>query len=124
MEDTEKPKSKAPKIFGLIIAILILSYLAMVIPGLPGYRAKGFCASAEVDAQNIPAAIANYFANPRHVTITRGDIEKLVHIDNPWVFNICGDNLSIHVVDRTGKCPAEYQNADAGWNANIYTLKF
>ena len=121
MEDTEKPKSKAPKIFGLIIVFLILIYLAIIIPSLPGYRTKEFCSRAEADANNIAAAIADYFANPLHVDITRDDIEQELWIDNPWTLTRCGDNFYIHVVDRTGKCPDEIQNKDADWNAGIYT---
>ena len=126
MEDKEKPKSKVPRIFGLIVAILILLYLAMVIPSIPRYRPKSFCSRAEADAHNIAAAMSEYYAGTKDSGIVPSqiDVEKLVDLKNPWKLTRCGDNYYIHVIDRTGKCPAEYQNADVGWNANIYTLKF
>ncbi len=126
MDDKGKPKSKAPKIIGLIIIILVLIYLAILIPSLPGYRAKGFCARAEVDAHNIAAALSEYYAGTEHhgKVPSQFEIENLVDIKNPWKLTNCGENFYIHVIDRTGKCPAGYQKADADWNANIYTLKF
>lgn len=98
----------------------------MVIPGLPGYRAKGFCSQLEADANNIAAMIFDYLDAPENLgkLPTQIDIEQLVDVKNPWKLTICGENFYIHVIDRNRKCPVEYQNADANWDANIYTLKF
>ena len=116
----------------------------MYIPGYIRYRPKHFCSLAEAEANNILAAIADYFSVAEHTNINRDDIEKLVSIDNPWTFTRCGDNFYIHVVDRSGKClagkrnmdpdrkagifndqagncPAVTQYDDPNWNAGIYT---
>ena len=126
MEDKDKPKSKAPRIFGLIFVLFVLMYLAIAIPSWPIYRPKRFCSRAETDANNIMAAICDLYSVSEHGerTPTRSDIEDLVHVDNPWTLTRCGDNLYVHVVDRSGKCPAEYQNKYPEWNSNIYTRKF
>jgi hypothetical protein len=124
MEEEDKPKSKALRIFGLLFVIFVFLYLAIIIPSWPIYRPKSFCSRAEADANNIAAAIADYFSVAEHTDIERGDIEKVMFVDNPWTFTRCGDNFYINVIDRTGKCPAEIQNKDPNWNSNIYTLKF
>ena len=122
MEEKEKPKSKAGTIIGIVFIAFVLFFLAsMWIPGYIQYRPKQFCSQAESDANTIAATIADYFSVAEHTDIARSDIEKRVSIDNPWTFTRCDDNFFIHVVDGSGKCPAEYQDKDPSWNAGIYT---
>ena len=53
----------------LMIVIAIIGILAAIaIPNFIAYRNKSFC-SAESDANNIAAAIADYFAIPTHTDI-------------------------------------------------------
>ena len=51
--------------------------------------------------------------------IARSDIDKRVSTKNPWTFTRCGDNLYIHVVDRSGKCPAGKRNMDPDHRTGI-----
>ena len=123
MEDKEKPKSKVGTIIGMGLIAFVLFFLAsMWFPGAIRYRPKQFCSQAEVDANNIAAAIADYFSVEKHTDIARSDIEELMSIDNPWTFTRCGNNFFIHVVDRSRECPAEYQLKDPNWNAGIYSI--
>ena len=125
MEDNEKPKSKAGTIIGIGFILFVLFFLAsMWIPGAIRYRPKQFCSQAEADANNIAAAIADYFSVASRDKIVREDIEKLLSIDNPWTFSRCGDNFYIHVVDGSGKCPIDIQQNHPDWNKSIYSLKF
>jgi hypothetical protein len=122
MEEKEKLASKAGTIIGIVFIAFVLFFLAsMWISGATQYRSKQFCSWAESDASNILAAIADYFAVAEHTEIARSDIEKQVDSRNPWTFARCGDNFFIYVVDGSGKCSAEYQEKDPGWNAGIYT---
>ena len=122
MEEKEKPKSKAGTIIGIVFVAFVLFFLAsMWFPGAIQSRPKQFCAWAESDANNIAAAIADYFSVAEHNDIARSDIEKLVSIKNPWTFTRCDDNFFIHVVEESGECPAGYQDKDPSWNAGIYT---
>ena len=124
MENKEDQKLKGKRIFYIILSIGIFLWLAILIPDLPIHAPSRFCSMTESDANNIAAAVSDYFSVAEHTDIARGDIEKLVSINNPWTFTRCGNNFYIHVIDRTGKCPAEYQNKDPNWNSNIHTLKF
>lgn len=125
MDDKEKPKSKARTIIGIGFIAFVLFFLAsMWLPGMIRYRPKQFCQRAESDANNIMAAIADYFSVAEHTDIARSDIEKRVSIINPWTFTRCGDNFYIHVVDQSGKCTDEIWQKHPNWNSNIYTRKY
>ena len=61
----------------LMIVIAIIGILAAIaIPNFIAYRNKTFCSRAESDANNIAAAIADYFAIPTH-TISLEGIKNL-----------------------------------------------
>ena len=127
MEDKEKPKSRVGRIIRIgIICFALYAGLSMWIPGLIGFRSKEICSRVEVDAQKIAVAISDYLSasGDRDTSLTKADIENLVNVRSPWALTRCGDNLYIHVIDRTGKCPAEYQNPYPEWHSNTYTLKF
>ena len=51
----------------LMIVIAIIGILmAIAIPNFIAYRDKSFCSSAEADANNVAATLADYFAIPTH----------------------------------------------------------
>ena len=127
MEEKEKSKLK----FGDKIAIVFVCFLLFIgfgiwYPSWKGSIPKRICSRAETDAHKIAEAISDFYSVPEHnhPTPTQSDIERFLDIKNPWKLTTCGDNFYIHVIDRTGKCPAEYQNTDPNWNSNIYTRKF
>ena len=122
MEDKEKPRSKAGTIIGIgFLAFVLFFYVSMWLTGLVRYSPKHFCSVAESDANTVAAAIADYFSVAEHTDIARSDIEKLVSIVNPWTFTRRGDNFYVHVVDRSGECPAGRQNMDSGKKAGIFS---
>lgn len=127
MEDTKKSKSKAGRIIriGIICFALYIGF-SMWFPGLIGFRSKGLCSQVEKDAQKIVSVLTDYLADSddHDITITKQELEKLVNVRSPWALTRCGGSLYIHVIDRSGKCPAEYQNPYPEWHSNIYTLKF
>ena len=54
----------------LMIVIAIIGVLAAIaIPNFIAYRNKSYCNSAESDANNVAAAISDYFAIPEHTTL-------------------------------------------------------
>jgi prepilin-type N-terminal cleavage/methylation domain-containing protein len=115
----------------LMIVIAIIGILAAIaIPNFIAYRDKAFCSSAESDANNIAAAIADYFAIPTHTIVptTTSDLGVDITQGNSIVIQETGGQISIAVTDGSGRCPTEYQaaNTDAdgtGWNgSNQYTL--
>jgi hypothetical protein len=127
MENTEKSKSQARRIIViLVIFFALFLYLFLGYPGRVVFRPQTFCRQAEADANYIYSAISDYISVPedRDVIPTHGDIEMRVDIENPWRLTRCSDRFFIHVIDRSGKCPAEYQNQYQEWNSNIYTLEF
>lgn len=104
---------------------------------------KAFCISAEADADTIAGAIADYFAIPSHTTL--GAMPILVGsvaghpisggMNDMKFPALTGNNTAkvtgtlaeiiISVTDGSGRCPIEYQKANAGWNdvqgAGVYT---
>ena len=100
----------------IILMLIILSHF------WPSYHCKSPCSSVESDAQNIAAAIADYFAVPEHTQVKPCDIE--FQTENPWTVIQCSDAIYIYVYDSTEDCPMGYQNSYPEWNSNIYTKKF
>ena len=124
---SEKPKLKGWRIIAVMVVFLALfAYLLIGYPGRAVFRPQTFCREAESDAKNIYAAISDFIPNPTYPDLApiRAELENLVDVDNAWTFTICGDRFFIHVIDRSGKCPAEYQNQYQEWNAGVYTQKF
>ena len=148
MEDKEKPKARTGPVLKIgLVAAALTFFMALYHPwDLWRHRQKYFCQKAENDANQIVAAMADYFAVPAHKSITKADIETNVSIDNPWTLTKCGDNYYIHVFDRSGKCPAgkkknaastrkaspiieQYKKCGSetwgnapNWNAGVYTI--
>jgi len=124
----------------LMIVIAIIGILAAIaIPNFISYRNKSFCTRAESDASGVAGAVADYFAMPSH-TATPG-VDEL-NDGNGFNFSGKGDtrnsgtvtgsnpnvNITITVTDGTGRCPDDYQRAEAadttnrvdGWSEGVY----
>jgi prepilin-type N-terminal cleavage/methylation domain-containing protein len=126
----------------LMIVIAIIGILAAIaIPNFIAYRNKSFCTRAESDANGISASLSDYFAIPTHVT-TPG----IGELNNGSGYRLSGEgsaqanvgaivggdpnvNITITVLDGSGRCPADYQGAMTAaddpksfWDgANTYT---
>ncbi len=73
------------------------------------YEDREKCLQCESDANDIAAAIADYFCDPKHTELPIKDDLKL-SISNPY--SISGDpykDIIIQVKDASGRCPREYQ---------------
>lgn len=115
--------SKAFTLIELMVVIAILSILmTLLVPNYIAMRNKAFCSEAETDAQDIAAAVVSYFGVQNHTSCpSRSDLK--ISIKNPAAID--GDPngiITISVTDRTGRCPAEYQNSNPRWNSNVYTM--
>jgi type IV pilus assembly protein PilA len=118
-------QSKGFSLIELMVVIAITSLLmAIAIMTFISSRDKGYCSQAETDANNVAKALTAYFAVPTHEeipTISELNLETA----NPDV-SISGDpneTIYIRVVDRSGRCPDEYQKAAEGWSADVYETK-
>jgi type IV pilus assembly protein PilA len=119
----------------LMIVIAIIGILAAIaIPNFIAYRNKAFCKGAETDANNLAAAVADYFAIPIHVaTPALGDLNNGVGFTfsgtapNANTGTIVGANpnngITITVTDGSGRCPAEYTTKVPGWAGSVYTKR-
>jgi type IV pilus assembly protein PilA len=121
----------------LMIVIAVTGILsAIAVPNYIGYRNKTFCAAAEVDANSIAIALADYFSTSTNATITGGmeslGYPSLSHDNTGTVASVeAGRSITISVTDGSGQCPMEYQAAVGqtaspnGWWSNttpgIYT---
>ena len=125
------PKISREMKFVFIVLLSIVGIMvAIAVPGHISYRPQTKCYMVEEDAWNIKAALSDYFADPAHTElkiepgVLANGLVKMEKINNSWTLNVCGDNIFIHVVDSSGKCPAEYQDRHPQWHSGIYTLKF
>ena len=111
----------------LMIVIAIIGILAAIaIPNFISYRNKTYCSAAESDANTIGGAISDYFAIPTRTAVSADDIDAYVYPGIQNEFDLLGGNdpngtITIHVTDRTKRCPDDYQKASAYWNAGVYT---
>ena len=124
--------SKGFTLIELMIVIAIIGILAAIaIPNFISYRNKAFCSAAESDANAVASAIADYFAIPTHVDVptiadshTVPDLALTMSGTNTVTIESDNPNLriTIEVTDDSGRCPADYQAASAGWDGNaVYT---
>ena len=98
----------------LMIVIAIIGILAAIaIPNFISYRDKAYCSKAEVDAQNVLAALASYFSEPDNTSVS--DISVLEDQED-LILN--GDNVGtltelvagsgefeVQIQDGSGRCP-------------------
>jgi type IV pilus assembly protein PilA len=117
----------------LMIVIAIIGILAAIaIPNFIAYRNKAFCSAAESDANNIAAAIADYFAVPSRVTAP--DSNPTTASPTGLGMELSGTNtgliggdvqaMTITVTDGSTRCPDDYMNSVGGWNTgtNAYSV--
>ena len=108
----------------LMIVIAIIGILAAIaIPNFIAYRNKAYCSRAESDANNIAAALSDYYSVPSHTTLITDDT-ALYTISDGNSATISGntDSITITVTDGSGNCPPDYQNSQsAEWDSDIYT---
>ena len=124
-------KTKAVLLFlGALPVIVFLFYVAtiflwMIIDNPFSLPKFGPCSATERDAQNIAAAIADYFANPEHTTLPTisGESEYLGFTlydkggqNIAWVTGDPESTIKIVVQDTSGKCPREDMKADPEWD--------
>ncbi|BDD86901.1 type II secretion system protein [Desulfofustis limnaeus] len=125
----------------LMIVIAIIGILAAIaIPNFIAYRNKAFCSQAESDANNIAAAIADYFSIPSHTDIEQADLEadgwREVTLTGENEFTLVASDpniaITITVTDMSDRCPEDYQRGmpeaqypTGFWDGNnVYTKGF
>ena len=118
----------------LMIVIAIIGILAAIaIPNFIEYRNKSYCSRAESDANNIAAALSDYFSIPNHTTLPTGDavtqnIVAVLSGQNTGDISGTADAIAITVTDASGRCPHKYKNAmpanttnhKDGWSGNTH----
>jgi prepilin-type N-terminal cleavage/methylation domain-containing protein len=120
----------------LMIVIAIIGILAAIaIPNFIAYRDKSYCSSSESDANNVIAAIADYFAIPEHVNLVTAngfstyEGFNLSSKGGQNLVTVTGDaaaTITIIVTDASNRCPTDYRGASAGnpgsqgkWQAGV-----
>jgi prepilin-type N-terminal cleavage/methylation domain-containing protein len=118
----------------LMIVIAIIGILAAIaIPNFIAYRNKAYCSSAEADAKNIAAVIADYFSEFPRTTLPTS-VGFTEYRPDPDVANyvlagsnmgsVEGDtnNIRITITDLSGLCPKGHifqvsmpQSSTDGW---------
>ena len=110
----------------LMIVIAIIGILAAIaIPNFISYRNKSYCSRTESDANNVAAALSDYFADPSHFTYP-SDTTNLFTPTNQNTYTVSGptNGIIITVTDGSGRCPSEYRtnNQANGWDAGSSTF--
>ena len=59
------------------------------------YLCKSPCSSAESDANNIAAMIADYFSVPDRTEVKPGDLDGGFQTENPWTIIQCGNEVYV-----------------------------
>ena len=111
----------------LMIVIAIIGILAAIaIPNFISYRDKAFCSSAETDAGNVAATLADYFAIPSHTVVPPATDAatyegiSMSGLNTVTVAEAAG-TITITVTDGSARCPTDYQAAQANWGAGVFT---
>jgi type IV pilus assembly protein PilA len=126
----QKLRGKNAKGFTLIELMIVIAIIgilmAIAIPNFIAYRDKSFCSSAEADANNVAATLADYFAIPsRTVVPETTDSDSFLGIamtnDNTVSVTESGDSIVIEVHEAAERCPEDYMNALEKWDSTAYT---
>ncbi len=124
-----KQDQKGFTLIEVMIVIAIIGILAAIaIPNFISYRDKAFCSGAESDANNIAAAIYDYYAIPTNLTFVGGTVPP----GAPETGNISLTGLNtatisgtlnaivITVTDMSSRCPnAAYQALNPDWSGAV-----
>ncbi len=102
----------------LMIVIAIIGILAAIaIPNFIEYRNKSFCSRAESDANNIAAALSDYFSIPNHTRVPTGigTAAGLLRVQltggNTATLGTVVTNIIVSVRDNSARCPSSYRSA-------------
>ena len=119
----------------LMIVIAIIGILAAIaIPNFISYRNTAFCSAAESDAQGVAGAIGSYFAVPQHINTPKTDSPQTSWLGfelsgppgNVNTVEVSGEdpnkNITIEVVDSSGRCPDDYMEGSDDWDDNDSTF--
>jgi type IV pilus assembly protein PilA len=124
LKKLRKSNEKGFTLIELMIVIAIIGILAAIaIPNFIAYRDKAFCSAAEADANNIAAALSDYFSIPTHVALpSLADLNlALTGANQLTTFTEVGGVITIGITDVGGRCPADYQAANPGWAGGVFT---
>jgi prepilin-type N-terminal cleavage/methylation domain-containing protein len=117
-----KSNEKGFTLIELMIVIAIIGILAAIaIPNFISYRDKAFCSAAEGDANNIAAALADYFSISTHIAAptTPEALDVAMTGDNQATIaeDVDAGTITITVEDGSDRCPQDYKDANPDWNA-------
>ena len=106
----------------LMIVIAIIGILAAIaIPNFISYRDKAYCSKAEVDAQNVLAALASYFSEPDNTSVANIDRlmdqeDLILNGENSGTLTEIGAGtgvFEVQIQDGSGRCPrADHDTAE------------
>ena len=117
----EKSKKTSAIVLSVLIVCAAIVFIVAILPHMLSYKCASPCARVESDANNIAAAISDYFAIPEHTDIKPADIAGSFTPWNSWTFIQCGERVYIYVYDLKEDCPVDYQNVNPEWDSHIYT---
>ena len=136
-DNDEQLKTKEKKLFGKLFKLFAIFILLPIIiyyalPGRTKYPPKSYCSYARSDANNIAAAIADYFADPSHTTLPTisGESKYLDYTlssyngkdqNIAWVSGDPFGTITIVVKDSGGKCSDEDQEHSPEWDSGKFT---
>ena len=118
-----KSNEKGFTLIELMIVIAIIGILAAIaIPNFIAYRDKAFCSSAEGDANNIAAALADYFSISTNTVAPTNPANMGVVMtgSNTGTIAEAGGVITITVTDGSGRCPQEYKDANPDWSTGSF----